>query len=75
MIAFSISFVFLYSSISTEKINKFCFSLLNERMIVKFSKNNEGVVVEGKIMSQALQYSGIEWNGLEYGKLPQRGGG
>lgn len=49
--------------------------LLNERMIVKFSKNNEGVVVEGKIMSQALQYSGIEWNGLEYGKLPQRGGG
>lgn len=45
--------------------------LLNERMIVKVSKNNEGVVVEGKIMSQARKYSRIEWNGLEYGKLPQ----
>lgn len=48
--------------------------LLNERMIVKVSKNNEGVVVEGKIMSQALKYSRIEWNGLECGKLPQSKG-
>ena len=27
--------------------------LLNERMMVKVSKNNEGMMVEGKIMSQA----------------------
>lgn len=45
--------------------------LVNERMMVKVSKNNEGMGVEGKIMSQARKYSGIEWNGLQYGKLPQ----